>query len=101
MDYDQSHTVPIECTVVSADGGKSRGGPRGGAGGYAVSISTKECGDFRMSWQVTEDTADDIAAELEPGNIYTFQIGENQNKILNLTQKLGIGSAVYSFEKKK
>ncbi|MFL4474217.1 hypothetical protein ACIPVK_09475 [Paeniglutamicibacter sp. MACA_103] len=99
MGYDKDRVRPIECTVVSAEGGVVRGGPRGGTGSWAVSVITEECGSLRMYWHVTGDNAEDISAKLTPGEKYTFEIGEIEYKFNEIYKNLNISSIVYSFEK--
>ncbi|UWX97484.1 hypothetical protein N2K95_01965 [Arthrobacter zhaoxinii] len=96
--YDQSHRTRIECTVVEAEGVKVSG-PRNGGGPYhRVYITTAECGELLYETGITASNRDSVAAELEPGEKYSFEIGEVDNTFRWLMNRFDVSPEVWSFE---
>lgn len=96
--YDESHHVRIECTVVEAAGSQVSGSRHGGGPYQRVYITTQECGEFMYETGITASNRDSVAAELEPGERYSFEIGKAANTFRWLTGLLGMASEVLSFE---
>ncbi|MFL4474221.1 hypothetical protein ACIPVK_09495 [Paeniglutamicibacter sp. MACA_103] len=97
--YDRTHTVPIECTVDSADGGTARSGGARGVSRTIVRINTEECGRLELSWKVNDSNVHRIVSQLEAGEKYVFQIGELSTRVMQLLLKTDTAPRVYSFEK--
>ena len=96
--YDASHHVRIGCTVVEAHGAQVSGSRHGGGPDQRVYITTSECGEWMYETGVTASNRDSVAAEFEPGETYSFEVGQVADKVRWLTNLVGLVSEVRSFE---
>ena len=96
--YDESHHVWVECTVAEAEGAKVSGSRQGGGPYHRVYITTSECGELMYGTGITASSRDSVAAELEPGEKYSFEIGEVANAFRWLTNRFGVVPEIWSFE---
>lgn len=95
--YDRAHLTRIHCTVVSAEAGTASAGARVAASRPVVYIRTRDCGDLSLSWGVTRQNRDRIAAELAPGEHVGFDLGEGSRKLAGLLRALHLIPLVYGY----
>lgn len=99
INYDKSHRVSIECTVTGAEGGRSSASARGSASWSQVSISTSDCGPLLLSSGINESNRDAVAAQLNGGGSFSFEIGVATQSLRWLTDPIGLTPMVWAFEK--
>ena len=91
--YDQSHLEPMECTVTSARATADRFGSNN------VVIETSDCGQLGFGVGVTEDNSAEIAAQINLGGKFSFEIGAGTRAMLGFFHAIGSPPDVYSFKK--
>ncbi|MCC3294931.1 hypothetical protein LJ756_09875 [Arthrobacter sp. zg-Y411] len=99
VSYDKSHRVSIECTVTGAEAGRSSASARGSASWSQVSISTTDCGPLVLSSGINESNRDAVAAQLDDGGSFSFEIGVATQSLRWLTDPIGLTPTVWAFEK--
>ncbi|MCQ2002103.1 hypothetical protein [Arthrobacter zhaoxinii] len=96
--WDAGHRGSIECTVREAEGSYEPGSYRVGAS-WRVIIRNSDCGQLIMMEGIDESNNEAVAAELTPGGRFTFEIGAGSKNFLWLTDRLGMTTEAFSFEK--
>ena len=96
--WDAGHRGSIECTVSEAEGNYESGSYRTPSS-WGVIIRSSDCGQLRMMEGIDESNSEAVAAELTPGGRFTFEIGAGSKNFLWLTDRLGMTTKAFSFEK--
>ena len=98
--WDDTHRVTVECTVerAAATSSSSRS-PRGiGSTSVQVLVETSECGDLLVRESVDRGTADEVAAILEDGPTFTFDVGQTAWALRGVTRFTNISPEAYDHQ---
>lgn len=100
LGYDKNHHVPVECTVVGAEGGRTAsGGGRGSVSLYEVVIMTSDCGHLVMADGVSQANVDEIIDDLDQGGRFRLQFGAINKVMRPILDLTGTYPSVYGYEK--
>lgn len=91
--YDKAHLESMDCLVTSATNTQAQ------YNGHWVAIETSDCGQLALRGGVTRANSDEIAAQINVGGKFTFEIGAATRSMKGLFQSINITPAVYSFKK--
>jgi hypothetical protein len=73
--YDKNHQVRLDCTVTDAVAERTSGSSRGSSPRDRVIIQTADCGELLLREGINKLNRDAVAAELEEGERFSFDVG--------------------------
>ncbi|CEA06736.1 hypothetical protein BN1051_00103 [Arthrobacter saudimassiliensis] len=97
--YDERNRVSIQCTVTNAVAGEGSASARGSASWARVLISTSDCGTLSLTSGITSTNRDAVAAELDEGGLFSFEVGQSTESIAWTYDLFDILPRAYSYER--
>lgn len=94
---DRQGVESVRCTVLSAEAGSSSAAGKGGIGSDLVWIETSDCGRLLYTDGVTPKNRDQLAAELNRGGTFDFDMGMISRWLKSAGSPLGRTPEVRSF----
>lgn len=94
---DRQGMESVRCTVLSAEAGSTSGAGKGGTGSAVVWIETSDCGKLIYSDGVTPQNREHLAAELNRGGTFDFDMGMVSRWLKSAGSPLGRALEVRSF----
>jgi hypothetical protein len=99
--YDAKHKVQISCTVDQASSGAASARSSKGIGSSVpqVVFETKDCGTLILQDGVDRRSSARIAAEVKPGAVYVFTVGQGSIFLRGLLGFVGASPSIYEFHR--
>lgn len=97
--YDDSHVVPLVCTVTSAQGQSASVVSRTGIGGSSpqVSIRSNDCGTLIVKRGITNANRDQVASQFVRGDRYEFTVGRASLNLRSVLRVIRVAPEVFGF----
>jgi hypothetical protein len=98
--YDDSHRIPITCTIRSAVSGTESSGSfkGGGASGPQVVVVTEQCGKILLQDGINSSNADAVAKDVSSADRVRFKVGDAAYRLRAQLAILGVSPTAYSFK---
>ncbi|WIE75335.1 hypothetical protein [Curtobacterium sp. MCSS17_007] len=97
--YDDSHRIPITCTIRSAVTGTESSGSfkGGGASGPQVVVVTEQCGKILLQDGINSSNAGAVAKEITDAERVRFSVGEAAYRLRAQIAFFGVSPTAYGF----